>query len=170
MCNRYGAHKPIGFPAPFASIHVYFVYISSKACMPVRSLNIWWYLYLCSTCLCANRHHTCMQGCMHACASACMHGCIHSSIWIHVPLQVCYLPWRMSVQFILMYFISFVLSLTCTTVVRRCTFHWLISCELLQEQRVINGLMVRHLIVIACISYGDVFAMSVPEHIGVAPF
>ena len=32
-----GAHKPIGFPAPVASIHVYFVYISSKACRFVWS-------------------------------------------------------------------------------------------------------------------------------------
>ena len=63
-CNRYGAHKPIGFPAPFASIHVY--YISSKACISVRSLKFDDVCIYAQTCLCANMHHTCMQGCMHA--------------------------------------------------------------------------------------------------------
>ena len=110
----YGDHKPFGFPVPFASIHVYFcVYFIESMYISKISNNICIYVQIC---LCVNMHHTCMQGCMHAClhacVSACMHGCIHSSIWIHVPLQLCYPPWCMSVHFILMHSILFVWSLT----------------------------------------------------------
>ena len=62
LCNIYGAHRPIGFPTHFASNHVYFVYISSKACRSLRTLTVFddIHIYV-QTCLCANMHHTYMQ-------------------------------------------------------------------------------------------------------------
>ena len=60
-----------------AHIHVYFVYISSEACISVRPLivfdDICIYVQIC---LCVNMHHTCMQECMHACVHAGMSACM----------------------------------------------------------------------------------------------
>ena len=49
------------------------------------------------------------------------------------------------------------------TGVKQCTFHWLVSSELVQKQRVSKSLIIHHLIVITCSSYGNVFAISVPK-------
>ena len=45
------------------------------------------------------------------------------------------------------------------TGVKQCTFHWLISSELVQKQRVVHGLITPHLIIITGISYGNIFAI-----------
>ena len=55
------------------------------------------------------------------------------------------------------------------TGMEQCTFHWSISSELLQEQRVFNGLITHHLIMITCISYGNISAIFVPKCINIAP-
>ena len=55
------------------------------------------------------------------------------------------------------------------TGMEQCTFHWSISSELLQKQRVFNGLIIHHLIMITCISYGNISAIFVPKCINIAP-
>ena len=49
------------------------------------------------------------------------------------------------------------------TRVKQCTFHWLISSELIPKQRVFNSLTNNHLIMTTCISYGNIFAISIPK-------
>ena len=56
-----------------------------------------------------------------------------------------------------------------TTGVKQCTFYWLISSELVQKQRVFNNMIIHHLIMITCISYGNIFAILVPKCIDIAP-
>ena len=55
------------------------------------------------------------------------------------------------------------------TGVKQCTFHWLISSELIQEHRVFISLIIYHLIMMTCISYGNIFAKLLPKYINVAP-
>ena len=55
------------------------------------------------------------------------------------------------------------------TGMEQCTFHWSISSELLQKQRVFNGLIIHHLIMITCISYGNISAIFVQKCINIAP-
>ena len=50
-----------------------------------------------------------------------------------------------------------------TTGVKHCTFHWLISSELVQKQRVFSSTM------FTCISYGNIFARLLWKSINVAP-
>ena len=57
-----------------------------------------------------------------------------------------------------------------STGVKQSTFHWLISSELVHKQRVFNILIIQHLIIITCISYENIFAISVPKCIDIAPF
>ena len=45
--------------------------------------------------------------------------------------------------------------------VMQCTFHSMISSELVQKQSVFFSLIIRHLITITCISYGNVFAIYI---------
>ena len=56
-----------------------------------------------------------------------------------------------------------------TTGVKQCTFHWLISSELVQKERVFNILIIHHLIIVTCISYGNIFGIFVPKCINIAP-
>ena len=56
-----------------------------------------------------------------------------------------------------------------STVVKQCTFHWLISSELVQKQRVFKSLIIHHLIIITRISCGNIFAILVPKCINIAP-
>ena len=53
--------------------------------------------------------------------------------------------------------------------VKPCTFHWLISSELVQKQRVFNSLIIHHLIMITCISDGNMFAILLPKCTNFAP-
>ena len=39
-----------------------------------------------------------------------------------------------------------------------------------QDQRVFSSLIIEHLIMITCISYENIFAISVPKYINIAPF
>ena len=55
------------------------------------------------------------------------------------------------------------------TEVKQCTFHWSISSELVQKQRVFYSLVIHHLITITCISYGNISAIGVPKCINIAP-
>ena len=48
-------------------------------------------------------------------------------------------------------------------------FYWLISSELVQKERVFFCLIIHHLIMITCISYGNIFAILVPKCINIAP-
>ena len=53
---------------------------------------------------------------------------------------------------------------------KQCAIQWLISRELVQRQRVFNFLIIQHLIIITCISYENVFAISIPKCINNASF
>ena len=55
------------------------------------------------------------------------------------------------------------------TGVKQYTFHWVISSELVQKQCVFNSLIIHHLIMTNCISYGNIFAILVPKCIDIAP-
>ena len=50
-----------------------------------------------------------------------------------------------------------------TTGVKLCTFHWLISNGIAQKERVLNGLISHHSIMITCISYEIIFTISLPK-------
>ena len=54
------------------------------------------------------------------------------------------------------------------TWVKQCILHWLISSELMQKQKVFVSLKNHHLIMITCISYGNIFAILVPMCINTA--
>ena len=54
------------------------------------------------------------------------------------------------------------------TGVKQCTFHWLISIDIAQKGMVLNSLIIHHLIMITCISYEIIFAMSLPKLIDIA--
>ena len=54
------------------------------------------------------------------------------------------------------------------TRVKQCTFHWFISSELVQKQRVFNSLTIQHLIMVNCISYENIFTISVPKCINIS--
>ena len=56
-----------------------------------------------------------------------------------------------------------------STGVKQCTFHWLISSELIKKQRVFNSLIIYQLFMITCIRYENIFAISVPKCIKIAP-
>ena len=58
-----------------------------------------------------------------------------------------------------------------STGLKQCTFHWSISSvtEVLQKQRVFKSLIIHHMIMITCISYGNIFAMLVQTCINIAP-
>ena len=43
------------------------------------------------------------------------------------------------------------------------------QCEQVQKQRVFISLIIHHLIMITCISYGNIFAIIVPKCIDIAP-
>ena len=49
------------------------------------------------------------------------------------------------------------------TGVKQCTFHWSISSELAQKLKVFNSLIIHQLIMITCISYGNIYAIFVPK-------
>ena len=49
------------------------------------------------------------------------------------------------------------------TGMKQWTFRWIISRELLQKQRVFNSLITHHLIMITCISCGNLFGILVPK-------
>ena len=55
------------------------------------------------------------------------------------------------------------------TGVKQCTFHWLISSELEQKQWTLISLLIRQLFMITCISYENIFAISLPKYINIAP-
>ena len=55
------------------------------------------------------------------------------------------------------------------TGVKQCIFHWLISSELVQKQKVFNSVKIHNLI-ITCIICENIFVISVPKCINIAPF
>ena len=56
-----------------------------------------------------------------------------------------------------------------STGIKQCIFQWLISSGLVQKQRVFNNLIIRHLIMITCISYENMVTTSGPNCINIAP-
>ena len=53
------------------------------------------------------------------------------------------------------------------TGVKQFAFHWSISSAPVQKQRVFNSLIIHHLIMITCISYGNISAIFVPKCINI---
>ena len=54
------------------------------------------------------------------------------------------------------------------TGVKHCKFHWFVSYVIVQKLRVLSSLRIHHLIMITCISYGNIFAALVPKCINIA--
>ena len=55
------------------------------------------------------------------------------------------------------------------TGVKRCAFKLLISNDIAHKDMDINGLIIRHLMMIACISYEIISTISLPKLINIAP-
>ena len=53
--------------------------------------------------------------------------------------------------------------------VKQCTFHRLVSSELVKKWIVFNSFIIHHIIMITCISYGNIFAILVPKYIDISP-
>ena len=60
-------------------------------------------------------------------------------------------------------------SIYINTGVKQCTFHWLISNDIAQNEMVYSSLIIHHMIMITCISYAIMFTISVPILITIAP-
>ena len=54
------------------------------------------------------------------------------------------------------------------TGVKQCTFHWLISSDIAQNEMVLSSLIIHHLIIITCISHEIMFTISLPKLINIA--
>ena len=52
---------------------------------------------------------------------------------------------------------------------KQCTFQWLFSNDIAHKEIVFSGLVIRHLIMITCISYEITFTISLPKLINIAP-
>ena len=91
-----------------------------------------------------------------------------SRIQIPFSVVVCWYHVRLRILHRLSYCLTQDTHWTSTTGVKQCTFHWLISSDIVQNKMVLNILIIHHLIIITCISHEIMFTISLPKLINTA--
>ena len=80
---------------------------SWNTCMSVRSLTIWWYLYLCSTCLCANTDAQYLHPGMYACMCESINAFIQVyEFMFHYKYAICHDVWVYSLSWCILFRLS----------------------------------------------------------------